>query len=197
MISLETRMALGLALFALSLQSSAQVSINIRSVEVGSTVQTRTGANSTILTHSTTQNIVSFASFNTTASGDSVRVQSTPGGTALYKVDNPVQFYGNLNGNGTISISGLGGLLFGGAGSSTQLGGITASNLVNTSGAGSAPSGVQFATAASPAQLNAISVSNSSVVVQAPGMPTATVNFAGAAPVNSVSLNLQKRELGF
>ena len=80
--------------------------------QVGSMVITTPTVSSMLITHSTTQNVAGFNSFNTTA-GESVRVNFTNGGSAFYKVADPVSFYGSLSANGKIFLSSPGGLLFG------------------------------------------------------------------------------------
>ena len=95
--------------------------------EVGSMVITTPTVSSMVITHSTTQNVAGFNSFNTTA-GESVRVNFVNGGSAFYKVADPVSFYGSLSANGKIFLSSPGGLLFG-AGSLVDVGSIVATTL--------------------------------------------------------------------
>ena len=97
------RKALALAVSA-AFAHGAYAQVTVKQVEVGSLVQTNPTATSTVLTHSTNQNVVSFYKFNTVA-GESVKVDFTNGGSALYKVGDPVSFYGSLSANGRIFLS--------------------------------------------------------------------------------------------
>src|SRR5262249_7827805 len=95
--------------------------------QVGNMVITTPTATSMVITHDTIKNIAGFQTFNTVA-GETVRVNFTNGGSALYRVDDPVRFYGSLSSNGQITISSLGGLLFGG-GSLIDVPGLVATSL--------------------------------------------------------------------
>src|SRR5260221_7725834 len=103
-LSLELRRkALAIAVSAAFAQSAYALPTG-GTAEVGSMVITTPTTNSMVITHSTTQNIDRFSSFNTTP-GESVRVNFTNGGSAFYKVGDPVSFYGALRSNGKIFLS--------------------------------------------------------------------------------------------
>src|SRR5258706_242651 len=129
----ETNLSLELRRKALALAVSAAFAQGAYALptggtaEVGSMVITTPTTNSMVITHSTTQNVDRFGSFNTT-SGETVRVNFTNGGSAFYRVGDPVSFYGALSSNGRIFLSSPGGILFG-AGSVVDGGSLGASTL--------------------------------------------------------------------
>src|SRR5258706_4342753 len=129
----ETNLSLELRRKALALAVSAAFAQGAYALptggtaEVGSMVITTPTTNSMVITHSTTQNVDRFGSFNTT-SGETVRVNFTNGGSAFYRVGDPVSFYGALSSNGRIFLSSPRGILVG-AGSMVDVGSIVATTL--------------------------------------------------------------------
>ena len=93
----------------------------------GSSTITQTNATTLSITQGTTRSGINWQGFNT-ASGESVIVAQPAGGVALYRVANPVEFFGRLSANGQIFLSSPMGVLFG-AGSSVDVGGLTATTL--------------------------------------------------------------------
>src|SRR5688572_19468610 len=91
-----------------------------------STITTPT-TTSMVVNQGTVKSIINWQGFNTTA-GESVRVTMPTGGSALYRVADPVSYYGALSSNGRIFLSSPGGLLFG-AGSLVDVGSIVATTL--------------------------------------------------------------------
>ena len=93
----------------------------------GSSTISQTNPSTLAITQSTSKSIINWQGFNT-SSGESVLVTQPAGGMALYRVFSPVEFYGNLTANGQIFLSSPFGVLFG-AGSSVNVGGLTATTL--------------------------------------------------------------------
>src|SRR6185436_20725710 len=126
-LSLELRRkALALAVSAAFAQSAYALPTGGAVVSGQSTITTPT-TTSMVVNQGTVKSIINWQGFNTSA-GETVRVAMPGGGSALYRVADPVSFYGQLSSNGQIFLSSPGGLLFG-AGSLVDVGGIVATTL--------------------------------------------------------------------
>ena len=112
--------AFALPQFAFALPTGGQV-------VSGSSTITQTNANTLSIVQSTTRSGINWQGFNTTA-GQSVLVSQPAGGVALYRVANPVEFFGHLSANGQIFLSSPRGVLFGPS-SSVDVGGLAATTL--------------------------------------------------------------------
>src|SRR5688572_433979 len=120
------RNALALAVSAAFAQGAYALPTGGVVVSGQSTITTPT-TTSMVVNQSTVKSIINWQGFNTTA-GETVRVAMPGGGAALYRVADPVSFYGQLSSNGQIFLSSPGGLLFG-AGSLVNVGSIVATTL--------------------------------------------------------------------
>jgi filamentous hemagglutinin family protein len=96
-------------------------------VKSGATAFSYPNATTLKADQSTMSSAVNFTTFNTSPNASVIIAQPT-GGRALYRVDNPVQFYGRLSANGQVFLSSPTGVYFA-PGANIDVGGLVATTL--------------------------------------------------------------------
>src|SRR6185436_18749621 len=117
------------AAFSLPQLAYGQAVVLPTGMSVRSGVTTFSYPNATTLKadQSTLSSAVNFTTFNTSANASVIIAQPT-GGRALYRVDNPVQFFGRLSANGQVFLSSPTGVYFA-PGANIDVGGLVATTL--------------------------------------------------------------------
>ena len=151
----------------------------------GSSTITQPNATTLAITQGTTRSAVNWLGFNT-ASGESVIVTQPGGGTALYRVASPVEFYGRLSATGQIFLSSPTGVYFA-PGANIDVGGLVATTLSMSQADFDAGRNVFTNTGATGSVINNGSISAPNGYVALLG-PQVTNNGLIAARMGSVAL---------
>ena len=151
----------------------------------GSSTITQPNATTLAITQGTTRSAVNWLGFNT-ASGESVIVTQPGGGTALYRVASPVEFYGRLSATGQIFLSSPTGVYFA-PGANIDVGGLVATTLSMSQADFDAGRNIFTNTGATGSVINNGSISAPNGYVALLG-PQVTNNGLIAARMGSVAL---------